>query len=64
MKDYWVMWTYVANFSPLIHIYATTPEAALAKATCVFSDDFRKRASVYVFDVEPVLERLPAKVAS
>lgn len=56
MKTYWVMWTYIANYSERpIKVTAESPEHAIKLTTGYYSDDFKKKASVYVFDREPVL---------
>lgn len=55
MKTYYVLWTYIGNHSNLLKIEADSAHAALGKATTNFSEDFRKKGKVYVFDVPPVL---------
>ncbi len=57
MKSYWVMWTYIANYSKPIHVRAETAEDAIDQACGFFSADFKKKASIYVFDREPVLTK-------
>lgn len=55
MKQFYVLWTYIANFSRLIPIQAENAEEA-RKMTCgYFSDDFKKKATVFVFDTPPAL---------
>jgi hypothetical protein len=56
-KSYWVLWTYVANFSSLRKVTALSAADAAAKVTSLFSDDFHNRATVLVFDQPPVLHR-------
>lgn len=59
-RKYYVLWTYIANYSSVLEVEATSPSQALDVATGFFSKDFHAKASVYVFDHEPVLIRLPA----
>lgn len=56
-KTYWVLWTYVANYSErLLEVGGcASPEDAAKRATVFFSDDFHKKATVYVFDQKPML---------
>lgn len=55
MNQFYVLWTYSANFSRLMPIQASDAAEAV-KATCgYFSDDFKKKATVYVFDTPPAL---------
>jgi hypothetical protein len=54
-KKYYVLWTYIANFSSVIEVEAETSEAAVKIATYGFSDDFHKKARIYVWDTPPVL---------
>lgn len=55
MKQFYVLWTYIANFSRVIPVKSDTPENA-AKETCgYFSDDFKKKATVFVFDSPPTM---------
>lgn len=57
MNTYWVMWTYIANYSKPIRVEAKDADEAI-KLTCgYFSDDFHKKASIYVFDREPVMTK-------
>ncbi len=53
MKQFYVLWTYIANFSRLIPIKAESAEAALKESCGYFSDDFKRKATVYVFDAPP-----------
>lgn len=54
-RTFWVLWTYVANYSHLIEVRAPTADDAARRATAGYSADFRKRATVYVFEHPPVL---------
>lgn len=61
MKKYWVLWTYIANYSSLIEVDAESGEDAADKVTGLFSKDFRKKASVYVFDRPPTfMQKVPS----
>ncbi len=61
MRDFWVIWTYIGNFSKLQKVQANNPADALERVTGFFGSDFRKRGSVYVFDKEPVISVEPKK---
>lgn len=66
MKSYWVIWTYCANFSAPRRVEAADAQQAADRATAHYSDDFRRAASVYVFEAPPVLsvlEGVPVTVA-
>src|SRR3954468_940917 len=53
MRKWAVIWTYIANFGELV-IEAATAERA-AEIVCMgFSDDFRKRGTIYVVPFEQV----------
>ncbi len=54
-KQFYVLWTYIANYSRLIPIKAETPEIAREESCGYFSDDFKKKATVFVFDTPPTL---------
>jgi len=55
MKKFWILWTYIANYSDRpFPVEAKDAEDAADKATGLFSPDFQKKATVYVFDREPV----------
>ncbi len=56
MQDFWVMWTYLGNYSD--EPYKLKAESAQKAADVFlngFSEDFRKKGSVFVFDKPPVL---------
>lgn len=59
MKTYYVLWTYLGNYSKLIEIVAKDAVEAADKATGFFSKDFHEKATVYVFDKPPVMMVLP-----
>ena len=61
MKFY-VMWTYIGNYSPLSEVYADSAEDAVKMETRFFSDDFHKKANIYVFDKPPVFQILNKSV--
>lgn len=55
MKTYYVLWTYIANHSSRIwKIRAASSDAAKQHIIRGFSDDFRTKGTVYVFDRPPV----------
>ena len=47
MKDYLVIWTYVANFGTMV-ISAESAEKAAERVYAGFSNDFRKRGTMYI----------------
>lgn len=54
LKPYWIIWTYIANYSSRPHkLYAESPEAAVAELLGMYSEDFKAKAKVYVFDSPP-----------
>jgi len=53
MNQYFVIWTYVANYG-VTKMEGETPEAVANVFIHGFSADFRERGKVYVFDKEPV----------
>lgn len=55
MKQFYVLWTYVANFSRLISIQAESAEQAYNMACGYFGKDFTKKATVFVFDSPPCM---------
>lgn len=55
MKQFYVLWTYIANFSRLIPVKAENAERALMESCGYFSEDFRKKATVFVFDSPPTM---------
>jgi hypothetical protein len=55
MRTFYVLWTFSANYSRLIPVAAETAEQA-AKETCgYFREEFRQKATVFVFDAPPAL---------
>lgn len=55
---YWVLWTYVANYSSLMKVEADSPEQAKEKVCDWYGPEFLKKAHIYVFDKEPVYTNL------
>lgn len=55
MKKFWVLWTYIANYSSLLEVEAESPEDAIKRTTHMFSNDFHMKANVYVFDHPAIL---------
>ncbi len=55
MKTFYVLWTYIANHSERIYqVQAETAEKARDFILEVYSDDFKQKGRVYVFDQLPV----------
>ena len=63
MKKFWVLWTYVANYSNLIEVDAESAEDAAKRVTGFFSKDFSQKGSVYVFDKAPAFQQGTANKA-
>jgi hypothetical protein len=59
MNTYWILWTYSANYSELVEVKAKNPTHAIEVATAFYSADFKKKATVYVFDHPPVNVKVP-----
>ncbi len=55
MKTYYILWTYIANYSELHKVRADSPELAIKSFTGCFSEDFQKKAKIYVFDAPPIM---------
>lgn len=55
MKEYWVMWTYSANYGNPRKVMADSPREAMDKVVGFFSTDFQAKGNVFVFDRPPVL---------
>lgn len=55
MKKYWILWTYIANHSEKpFEVKANSAREASELLLECYSEDFRKKAKLYVFDREPV----------
>lgn len=61
MNKYYLMWTYIANFGGPWERWANTPEEAVEHLRLGFSQDFRDKGTVYVFDTPPILTVKPSK---
>jgi hypothetical protein len=59
MKTFYVIWTYIGNYSEVKPVEAKTADDAADKATSFFSKDFQKKGTVYVFDHAPTFTKLP-----
>lgn len=57
MKKWFVMWTYVNNFAWPYELSAPDAVAAAKKVIDGFSEDFKVKGTVYVFDSPPVIVR-------
>ncbi len=55
MKEFYVLWTYAANYSKLMLVKAETAEDALKYATFLYGKDFHAKATVMVFSEPPTL---------
>lgn len=64
MKTFYVLWTYVANYSRLFKIDARDKEEALAASTGYYGVDFKTKGSVFVFDTPPVTIQYRGRVMS
>lgn len=54
-KTYYLMWTYLGNHSDKpMRVEALSPEVAVNCLLEFFSDDFRAKGTIQVFDHEPV----------
>ncbi len=53
MKNYFVFWTYIANYGVLRDYPGESPEDVARKVVAGFSPDFRARGKVYVFEQHP-----------
>ena len=54
MKDFWILWTYVANYGKM-KIPARDAKHAAEQLCACFSKDFKEKGSIFVFDKEPSL---------
>lgn len=59
MKTFYVIWTYIGNYSEVKPVQAESSEKAVEVATSFFSKDFQQKGTVYVFDRAPVFTKLP-----
>ncbi len=59
MKDFYVIWTYIGNYSKVQKIEAKDELEAAERATYCFSNDFKQKGTVYVFDRSPVYVKQP-----
>jgi hypothetical protein len=53
MRDFFVVWTYRANYGQ-ITVQAATAEDAARIVRDTFSDDFRRKATIYVMPADSV----------
>lgn len=56
MKDFWILWTYLGNHcnSPFKY-HGEDPQEAVDVLNSYFSEDFKEKATIYVFDCPPIL---------
>lgn len=55
MKQFYVLWTYIGNYSKLMPVKADSPQKALKLTTEGFGPEFLRNAIVFVFDHSPAL---------
>ena len=61
MLDFYILWTYSANYSEKpFKIRAYNAKEAITNFTKYYSDDFQKRATVYAFTEPPALRLVMA----
>jgi hypothetical protein len=60
MQNYRIIWTYIANYGSFV-MQAKSPEHAAEIVRKGFSDDFRKRGTIYVALEQNVHMFMPAK---
>ena len=53
MRTFYVLWTYIANYSRLMKVSAK--DATEAAESAMFGPGFDEKATVYVFDVPPAM---------
>lgn len=53
MKTFYVIWTYIANYSAVHEVQGESAHLVAENVVRGFSDDFAKKATVYVFDRPP-----------
>ncbi len=54
MKNYWILWTYIANYGR-IRLPARDAKHAADQLYACFSPDFKEKGTIFVFDTEPAL---------
>lgn len=56
MKTFYVIWTYVANYSGLITVEAESADAAKQQVLDRYGAEFADAARIFVFDAPPVID--------
>jgi hypothetical protein len=60
LRKFWYYWTYIGNYSEGVReATATEPSEVIRNLHNIYSEDFRKKACIYVFDVPPVAKHAP-----
>jgi hypothetical protein len=59
MREYTVIWHYIANYGT-IQLQAQDPVDAMEKAVGHFSDDFKQKANVFVFNGVAAIAQISA----
>lgn len=55
MIDFYILWTYHANYSSApVKIRAYNAKEAVKNFTSFYSEDFQKKATVYAFTEKPI----------
>lgn len=58
LKPFWVSWTYIANYGGPTRVMASGYSDAADRVCGFYSDDFKRKASVYVTREEPIKVQL------
>ena len=54
MRNYWVFWTYIANYSDKpIKVQAKSAKDAAAQVHSWYGPEFKEKAKVYIMALEP-----------
>jgi hypothetical protein len=56
MKRYWILWTYIANYNSIpLTVTADSPMRAAEVVFEGFSEEFREKATLHIFDRPPAM---------
>ena len=58
MRKFWVIWTYIGNYSDCMEVQGNSAEEVAKSLMDFYSADFRKRGNIYVFDKEPAFKKI------
>jgi len=56
MKKFYVIWTYIGNYSNVMELFGNTAEDILKSLYGFYSEDFKKKANIYIFENPPILQ--------